>query len=94
MTRTIVLDEPVLQAEASWLAGTPPDGGEFSPASLSGLILASGLKQGAFAARCGHSVNTLFRWRHGALRKNGEPFRPTAAEWEGLKTLAPKVAPC
>lgn len=90
-TRTIIATDATLKAQEAWEAGTPPNDGEFSPDSLSGLILASGLKQGELAERIGRSPNTVRRWRVGALMENGQPFRPSSAEWAGIKMLAPKA---
>lgn len=82
----------------SWRAGIPPDDGAYSPASLTGLLLASGLGPVAFAKAIGRGAMTLNRWRRAVPlgrpgRESGGLYRPSDAEWAGIKALmAPKVA--
>lgn len=69
----------------AWRAGTPPDGGAFSPASLNGLIMASGLTIGAFARAIGRGVATVYRWRKGRSVPDG-------IVWEGIKSMGIALA--
>ena len=92
------VDSQALAACESWRGGVEPDGGAYSAASLTGIMLASGMSTAAFAKAIGRSAMTLHRWRRSVPtgrpgRQSGSVHCPSAVEWEGIKAMmAPKVS--